>query len=60
MSELMLLDKEYKNWIHELGERYRKSQIKAAIRVNNEMLFFYWSIGKDITDKRASSKWGKF
>ena len=22
------------------------------------MLFFYWSIGKDITDKRASSKWG--
>lgn len=58
MSELMLLDKEYKNWIHELGERYRKSQIKAAIRVNNEMLFFYWSIGKDITDKRASSKWG--
>ena len=40
MSELMLLDKEYKNWIYELGERYRKSQIKAAIRVNNEMLFF--------------------
>ncbi|MBE5888177.1 MAG: DUF1016 domain-containing protein [Lachnospiraceae bacterium] len=58
MSELMLLDKEYKNWIQELGERYRKSQIKAAVRVNNEMLFFYWSIGKDITDKRASSKWG--
>ena len=26
--------------------------------MNNEMLFFYWSIGKDITDKRASSKWG--
>ena len=58
MSELMLLDKEYKYWIQELGERYRKSQIKAAVRVNNEMLFFYWSIGKDITDKRASSKWG--
>lgn len=58
MSELMVLDKEYGNWIQELGERYRKSQIKAAVCVNNEMLYFYWSIGKDITDKRASSKWG--
>lgn len=58
MSELLRLDKEYRNWIQELGERYRKSQIKAAVRVNNEMLFYYWSIGKDITDKRASSKWG--
>ena len=58
MSELLRLDKEYRNWIQELGERYRKSQIKAAVRVNNEMLCFYWSIGRDIAVKRASSKWG--
>lgn len=58
MSELLRLDNDYKNWINELGERYRKSQIKAALRVNNEMLFFYWSIGRDIIDKRANSKWG--
>lgn len=54
----MRLDQEYRGWIQELGERYRKSQIKAALRVNNEMLLFYWSIGKDIIDKRANSKWG--
>lgn len=54
----MRLDQEYRGWIKELGERYRKSQIKAALRVNNEMLLFYWSIGKDIIDKRANSKWG--
>lgn len=58
MSELLRLDKEYRNWIQELGERYRKSQIKAAVRVNNEMLFYYWSIGRDIEVKRANSKWG--
>lgn len=58
MSELLRLDEEYRNWIQELGERYRKSQIKAALPVNNEMLLFYWSIGKDIIDKRANSKWG--
>lgn len=54
----MRLDQEYRGWIQELGERYRKSQIKAALHVNNEMLLFYWSIGKDIIDKRANSKWG--
>ena len=58
MSELMRLDEEYRSWIQELGERYRKSQIKASIRVNNEMLMYYWSVGKDITEKRADSKWG--
>lgn len=58
MSELMRLDKEYRNWIQELGKRYRTSQIKASIRVNNEMLMYYWSVGKDISDRRADSKWG--
>lgn len=58
MSELMRLDEEYRNWIQELGNRYRISQIKASIRVNNEMLMYYWSVGKDISQRRADSKWG--
>lgn len=58
MSELMRLDKEYRSWIQELGNRYKISQIKASIRVNNEMLIYYWSVGKDITERRADSKWG--
>ena len=58
MSKLMQFDEEYRNWIKELANRYRRSQIKASIRVNNEMLMFYWSVGKDITEKHAESKWG--
>lgn len=58
MSELMRLDEEYRNWIQELGNRYRTSQIKASIHVNNEMLMYYWSVGKDIAERRADSKWG--
>jgi Uncharacterized conserved protein len=54
----MRLDEEYRSWIQELGKRYRTSQIKASIRVNNEMLMYYWSVGKDITERRADSKWG--
>ena len=58
MSELMRFDEEYRSWILELGNRYKTSQIKASIRVNNEMLMYYWSVGKDITERRADSKWG--
>ncbi len=53
-----ILDKDYQLWIQELCKRYRQSQIKAAIRVNQEMLLFYWSVGQDIVNLKAESKWG--
>ncbi len=43
MSELMRLDEEYRNWMQELEKRYRISQIKASVRVNNEMLMYHCS-----------------
>lgn len=52
------IDKEYLEWISELSQRYRQSQIKAAVKVNSEMLKFYWSIGKDITDRQYDNKYG--
>lgn len=33
---------EYKNWIRELKQRIRQSQIKAAVKVNTELLRLYW------------------
>ena len=58
MTDLITIDKEYSNWIQEVRQRYRKSQIKAALRVNDEMLQFYWSLGRDIVEMHAESKWG--
>lgn len=58
MSKLIKLDNEYSTWIQELSQRYQQSQIKAAIRVNTEMLAFYWSLGKDIVDMHAENRWG--
>ena len=58
MSQLLHMDAEYKQWIQELSLRYRQSQIKASIRVNSEMLRFYWSIGKDITERQFDNKYG--
>ena len=53
-----ILDKDYTEWIKQLGTRYRRSQIKAAIKVNEEMLRFYWELGRDIVMRNAENKYG--
>jgi hypothetical protein len=35
-----ILDNEYVRWIAELAQRYRSSQIKAGLKVNDEMILF--------------------
>ena len=52
MEQLVIIDKEYASWIVELAQRYRSSQIKAATKVNDEMLRFYWSVGEDIEKRQ--------
>ena len=42
MSQLIKIDEEYACWIQSVGKRFKKMQIKAATRVNQEMLKFYW------------------
>lgn len=49
---------EYAVWFEEIKNRYRRSQIKAAVKVSSELLEFYWSLGKDIVEKKAEEKWG--
>ena len=47
---------EYFSWIGDLKKRYRATQIKAAISVNTALLEFYWSLGKDISEKYPGKK----
>ena len=51
-------DKEYSHWIADLVQRFRASQIKAAVKVNDEMLRFYWSVGKDIEKRQYENRYG--
>lgn len=53
-----ILDKDYLQWVDELCKRYRQSQVKAAVKVNTEMLKFYWSLGRDIVALKAEARWG--
>ena len=58
-SHDLSLDKDYVRWIHELKQRFRNAQIKAAVKVNSEQLLFNWQLGRDLVSKRAEEKWGK-
>ena len=44
--------------MNELKVRYRKAQIKAAVKVNAEQLLFNWQLGRDLELRRADEKWG--
>ncbi len=54
----MIASTDYVQWLSDLKQRYRQSQIKAVVRINQSMLEFYWSLGRDIVALKAESKWG--
>lgn len=58
MSRLIKRDETYTSWISELKERYQRSQIKASVAVNTQMLLFYWSLGRDIVGMQAENRYG--
>lgn len=58
-KSITILDKDYKQWVKELSSRYRRSQVKAAVKVNEEMLWFYWELGRDIVERHAENRYGQ-
>lgn len=58
MNNLIKADNEYQQWLANLKKRIKQSQIKAAVKVNTELLELYWSIGSDIVKKQTESDWG--
>ena len=53
----MTADKEYVEWLSEIKRRFKKCQLKAAIKLNTGMLEFYWSVGRDLLRMRAEERW---
>lgn len=58
-KSITIIDKEYKEWIKDLSVRYRRSQIKAAVKVNTEKLLFNWQLGRDIVEMHVEDRWGE-
>ncbi len=51
-------DEQYQSWITDVSRRFRSGQIKAAMKVNDEMLRFYWGLGRDIHRLSANAIYG--
>ena len=58
MKQALTQDKAYSTWLKELKQKVRLVQIKAVVKVNSELLRFYWELGRDIVDKQKNTKWG--
>lgn len=54
----LAIDASYPQWLQQLKERYRQAQIKAASRVNEELLRYYWQLGADIDARGDENQYG--
>lgn len=54
----LVSNSEFKSWVSQLKKDIRSAQIKAAIKVNTELLRLYWRMGADICEKQKSVSWG--
>ena len=50
---------EYKEFIQDIKSRIQASQIKAAVKVNTELLRLYWDLAQLIVKKQKESTWGE-
>jgi len=58
MKHELTSNTEYSQWLRELKQRVREAQLKAAVRVNTELLLFYWELGREIVEKQRDARWG--
>lgn len=58
-QSITITDHDYSLWVKQLSKRFRQSQIQSAVRVNQEMLRYYWELGRDIVALNAENKYGR-
>ncbi len=54
----MLIDTKFVKWVESLSQNYKKAQIKAAIRVNSELIKFYYELGEEIAKTSFKASYG--
>ena len=55
---MQIITQEYKQFLLEIKSKIQSAQLKAHIKVNEEMLKLYWEIGSMIISKQNESSWG--
>ena len=55
LSAVTMGDEDYRSWLKRLKSQVRSAQVKAAVRVNIELLQLYWGMGHDIAEKHLDA-----
>ena len=55
---MQIIIQEYKQFLFDIKSKIQSAQLKAHIKVNEEMLKLYWEIGSMIISKQKESSWG--
>ncbi|KIM13252.1 MAG: hypothetical protein KU38_00915 [Sulfurovum sp. FS08-3] len=55
---MQIITQEYKQFLFDIKSKIQSAQLKAHIKVNEEMLKLYWEIGGVIISKQNESSWG--
>lgn len=55
---MQIITQEYKQFLFNIKSKIQSAQLKAHIKVNEEMLKLYWEIGSMIILKQKESSWG--
>lgn len=58
-KSISILDKDYAQWVEDLSVRYSQSQVRASVKVNRELLRYYWELGRDIEEMHVEERWGQ-
>jgi len=53
-----MIGSEYREWLSDLKSQIKRTQIKASISVNSQLIMLYWDLGRQITEKQETAKWG--
>ena len=53
-----ILRKEYATFLKDLKIKVKSAQLKAAVKINTELVTLYWEIGRSIDEKQEQLGWG--
>ena len=58
LSVVLHDDRDYKDWLVVLKERFYSHRLKASCATNGYLLDFYWKLGRDIEAKQYANTYG--
>lgn len=57
-EQTLRLDSNYTEFLSNIKEQLKTTQLRTARTVNHQLILFYWELGKDLVEKQKAFKWG--